>query len=276
MPKFDFEIRTADGLTLHGQGWEPDSVVKAVVCLVHGLGEHCGRYGHVAEAFNRAGYALLAFDLRGHGRSEGPRGHAPNYAALMADITALLNTASSRYADCNRFLYGHSLGGNLVIHYALRRRPDLAGVIATSPLFRPASKTPVWKIAILRAMYGLWPGLTLSSGLEDMALSRDLNVVRSYRNDPLVHDRVTARLGIDMLGHGLWNLDHGAEFPCPLLLMHGDADRITSSEATREFASQTSADCTLKIWEGFYHELHNETEQNKVLAYIIDWMQAYS
>jgi len=276
MPYFEFIIKTKDRLKLHGQGWEPGTGTKAVVCLVHGLGEHSGRYGHVGKAFNRAGYALIAYDLRGHGRSGGPRGHAPSYASLMADISALLSEATSRYPNLPCFLYGHSLGGNLVLHYTLLERPDLAGIIATSPLFRPAVKPPAWKMAILRAMYRLRPSLSLSSGLEDMALSRDINVVRTYRNDPLTHDRVSARLSIDMLNHGQWNLEHAAEFPLPLLLMHGDADRITSAQASREFASRANARCTLKIWSGLYHELHNEPEQNQILAYVLGWMETHT
>ncbi len=272
MPYFEFILNSTDGLKLHGKGWEPDSEIKAIACLVHGLGEHSGRYEHVAKAFNREGHALLAFDLRGHGRSEGRRGHAPSYGVLMSDISALLGEAATRYPNLPCFLYGHSLGGNLVIHYALRQLPELAGVIATSPLFRPASKPIAWRIMLLRAMYGLWPRLTLSSGLDDLALSRDLSVVRIYRNDPWVHDRISARLAIDMLQNGQWNLEHAAEFPCPLLLMHGDADRITSVEATREFAAQAGTECTLEIWNGFFHELHNEPEQNKILEYVLRWM----
>ena len=104
MPHFDFTINTEDGLNLHGQGWEPDAEVKAVVCLLHGLGEHSGRYDHMAEAFNRAETALIAFDLRGHGRSEGRRGHAPNYTLLMSDIEKLLNEAAVRYPNLPCFL----------------------------------------------------------------------------------------------------------------------------------------------------------------------------
>lgn len=272
MPCFDFKIESHDGLKLHGQSWEPEAGTKAVVCLVHGLGEHCGRYVHVAETFNNAGYALMSFDLRGHGRSEGKLGHAPDYVVLMDDIFQLLETARERHPDLPLFLYGHSLGGNLAIHYALRCQPTLAGIIATAPLFKTASKPPAWKLFLLRAMHGLWPSLSISSGLETAALSRDPEVLQHYRNDPLVHNRISARLAIDMLHNGEWNLQHAAELPCPLLLMHGDADRITSAKASREFARRADAVCTLKIWDGFFHELHNEPGKNDVLAFIRKWM----
>jgi alpha-beta hydrolase superfamily lysophospholipase len=272
MPKFEFEIKTADNLKLHGQGWEPDTGIKAVVCLVHGLGEHCGRYSHMAEAFNHAGTALITFDLRGHGRSEGRRGHAPNYTLLMSDIEKLLNEAAVRYPHLPCFLYGQSLGGNLAIHYVLKRLPSLAGVIATAPLFRLAYKPSIWKNGILRGMKAIRINLSMRSGLDDTALSHDLNVVRTYRNDPLTHDLISARLAMDMLRYGQWNLKHAAEFELPLLLMHGEGDRITSAAATAEFAEHVGHRCTLKIWDGFDHELHNEPEKQEVFAFVLKWM----
>ena len=276
MPCFELNIDSPDGLQLHGHRWDPDTETKAVVCLLHGLGEHCGRYGHVAEAFNQAGYALMACDLRGHGRSGGKRGHAPSYTVLMDDIFQLLEAARNRYPDVPVFLYGHSLGGNLVIHYALRRRPKLTGIIATSPLFRTAAKPPAWKMRLLKTAYNLLPTLPVSNGLDISALSRDEKVVQAYSADSLAHDRVSARLAIDMLRNGEWNMMHAADLPCPLLLMHGKADRITSAWASREFALRADAACTLKIWDGLFHELHNEPEQDQVLAYVLDWLKRYS
>ncbi|MBC8206216.1 MAG: lysophospholipase [Kiritimatiellaeota bacterium] len=267
------EITTSDGLKLCGQEWTPDAEVKAVVCLVHGLGEHCGRYEHVAETLNRHRIALVAFDLRGHGQSGGKRGHAPSYERLMSDIFQGLENARKRYPNLPLFLYGHSLGGNLVIHYALQKHPDLTGVIASAPLLRLPFEPPAWKTGLLRRMYALWPRLTLPSGLETAALSRDTGVVRAYRNDPLVHDRISARLGVDMLDAGEWNLEHAAEFPLPLLLMHSDTDRITCAQASREFAKRAGQTCTLKVWEKLYHDLHQEAEQREVLAVVLEWME---
>jgi acylglycerol lipase len=274
MPHFEFEIKSTDGLKLQGQGWEPNVASKKVVCLVHGIGEHSGRYDHVAETFNQAGYALLTFDLRGHGRSEGKRGHATNFDILISDISQLLATAKQRFPNRQTFLYGHSFGGGLVIRHALSQRAGLAGVIASAPLFRTTFKPPARKMVLLRTLYGLRPSLTIPSGVEDMALSRDLNMVRLYRSDPLIHDRISARLTVDMLRNGEWNLQHAAEFPCPLLLMHGGADRITSPEASRQFAKKAGSACTLKIWKGLFHELHNEPEQNEVLNYVLTWLAA--
>jgi acylglycerol lipase len=274
MQHFEFGWQTEDGLRLYAQGWQPQTELKGVICLVHGLGEHSGRYGHLAAFLNQAGHALLAFDLRGHGKSEGPRGHTPSYEALMEDIAHFLEETTERHPDRPRFLYGHSMGGNLVIEYALRRRPQLAGVIATGPLLRAAFEPPAWKLTLAKIMRSLWPTLSLSNGLDRQALSRDPEVVRAYDDDPLVHDRVSARLAMDMFQSGLRSLEHAAEFPLPLLLMHGGADRITSAQASREFAAQAGEACTLKIWDGFYHEIHNEPEQGEVFEYLWEWLNS--
>jgi len=272
MQHFEFGWQTEDELRLYAQGWQPETDAKGTVCLVHGLGEHSGRYAHLAAFLNQASYALLAFDLRGHGKSEGQRGHTPSYETLLDDISHLLEEAAKRYPDRPRFLYGHSLGGNLATNYALRRRPRLAGVIVTGPLLRPAFEPPAWKMTLAKIMYSLWPTLTMSNELDRQGLSRDPEVVHAYNDDPLVHDRVSARLAMDMLQSGLWALEHAAELSLPLLLMHGSDDRLTSAPASRTFAAQASHRCTLKIWEGFYHEIHNEPEQGQVFEYLLEWL----
>ncbi len=264
--------KTLDGITLYARLWRPEGESKAVVCLVHGLGEHCGRYDHVGEALVEAGFALLAYDLRGHGKSEGARGHAPQFESLMDDIALLLDQAEQRFPARLRFLYGHSLGGNLVINYALRRQPSIAGVIATAPALRTAFEPPAWKISLGKIMYRLWPGLAMANELDIQGLSRDPEVVRAYKNDPLVHDRVSARLAMDLLQSGEWALAHADKFPLPLLLMHGSQDRLTSVAASRDFAARAGDRCTLKIWDGFYHEVHNEPEKDEVIAFMVAWL----
>lgn len=269
----DVAWTSTDGLPLLGRCWESEGEPRAVVCLVHGLGEHCGRYGHVAAALNAQGYAVLACDQRGHGRSGGQRGVIPSYDALMDDIGLLLAQAGQRFPGKPRFLYGHSLGGNEVLNYALRRRPNLAGVIATSPGLRTAFKPPAMQLAVGRLMNRLWPAFTLPNGLELAALSRDPAVITAYETDPLNHDRLSARLGVSLLEAGEWAIAHAAEFPVPLLLMHGTADRLTSHEASQAFASKAPT-CTLKLWEGLYHETHNEPEKEAVLGFMLDWVQS--
>ena len=276
MNHIEFTRQSPDKLQFYFQGWEPEASLRAVVCLVHGLGEHTGRYAHVAAALNAAGYAVLGFDLRGHGKSEGLRGHTPSYDALMDDIGRLLDEVAQRYPGKPRFLYGHSLGGNLVLNYTLKRKPQLAGVVATSPLIRTTNPAPAVKITLGKLMYKLRPGMTMANGIPLDSLAHDPEVGRTYANDPLVHNKISARLALDMLQAGEWALAHAAEFPAPLLLVHGSADEITSAAATQEFAGKVRGDCTLKLWEGFYHETHNEPEKAEVLRFMVDWLRSHT
>lgn len=272
MKTFEAESQSRDGLHFYGRGWEPDGKTKAAVALVHGLGEHVGRYAHVGQAFAEAGYALIGFDLRGHGKSEGPRGHTPAYDALMDDIGQFLEQVKARYERLPLFLYGHSLGGNFVLNYALRRSPKVSGVIATDPWLKLAFQPPALQVALGRMMNKIAPGFTQHSGLEIAALSRDPGIVKAYVNDPLVHDKITARLFVETYESGLWALEHAANFPLPLLLMHGTADRITSVDASRQFAERGGEKVTWRAWDGWYHEIHNEPEKAQVLAVMIQWM----
>lgn len=273
MKEKSFEWITRDGLKMFERIWEPDASPEAVMCLVHGLGEHIGRYEHVASFLTNAGFILAGFDLRGHGQSEGPKGHTPTYDHLMDDVADYLRETNKRYLTMSQFLYGHSLGGNIVVNYCLRRQPSLKGAVITGPAFRPAFTPPAWKLMLGKWVYGLWPSLAMPNGLERAALSRDPAVVRAYEADTLVHDKLSARLGLDLLNSGEWALAHAKELSLPLLLMHGGGDRITSPQASEEFARAAGKNCTLKIWDGLYHEIHNEPEKAEVLTNMATWIR---
>ncbi len=275
MGQKEIEIRTEDGLHLRGFDWRPEGDPLAAVCLVHGIGEHVGRYAHVVAALNQAGFAVVGLDLRGHGRSDGPRGFTPSFDAYLDDMDLLLGEARSRYPGAPVVLFGHSLGGLLMLYYPLRRDVKVAGVVASSPQLRLAFKPPAWKTTMGRLMFNLWPAFNMPSGLEQAALSRDAQVVRAYAADPLVHDRVSARLGIGLIDLGQWVIDHASEFSLPLLVYNGSQDRLTSADACREFAAKVPGDCTLKIWEGLYHETHNEPQKAEVIAFMLDWLKRH-
>lgn len=274
MNSVEFTIQSKDGLKLFALDWSPESP-KAVVCLVHGLGEHSGRYDHVADRLNQAGYSVLASDLRGHGRSEGQRGHTPSFEYFMDDIDVLLAEASQRNPGLSCFLYGHSLGGILVINYALRRRPPLAGVVASSPGLRTALEQQKGKVALVRLLGSLLPKQTLASGLDVKGICRDPQVVDQYIRDPLVHDRVSLGMAKVLLDSISWAYEHAAEFPIPLLLMHGTADQVAFASGSREFAGLVRGECTLKLWDGLTHETHNEPEKEEVLSFMIEWLESH-
>ncbi|MCE9644760.1 MAG: lysophospholipase [Chloroflexi bacterium] len=275
MKKFETTWKTHDGLEIFAQGWEPDVIPpKAVVCLVHGLGEHTSRYAHVAGAFGREGFITFGADLRGHGRSGGARGHVSSIEDFMKDIDLLLKQADARYAGLPVILYGHSLGGILVLHYGLLRKPRIKGVIATSSGLRTALEDQPAKIALARILGSIMPAVSIASGLDANAISRDPMVVEAYKNDPLVHDRVSLGFGKTMIGVVAWTLAHAGEFPLPLLLLHGKADAIAYSSGSVEFAAALKDKCTLVLWDDAFHELHNEPEKDKVFKTMTLWMDA--
>jgi acylglycerol lipase len=275
MDHYTSTLRSKDGLQLYVQGWEPGGSVHAVICLLHGLGEHSGRFDHLARFLLLSGYAVISFDLRGHGKSEGIRGHFPSIDAVMHDIDALIITARKRYPSVPVFLYGHSLGGILALHYVLRFKPELAGVVVSSPGLRTSLENQKAKIALARLLVKIAPSMTLPTGLDARSLSRDARVVRNYIQDPLVHDRASSAFAVTVLQAIKWTYQHASEFQLPLLLMHGTADRLAFCQGSQEFAAYVQGDLTLKLWDSFFHELHNEPENGEVFAYILQWLEKH-
>ncbi len=271
----EMKWKSQDDLDIFAQIWESTVVKpKAVVCLVHGLGEHSSRYAHVAEALGREGFSLLTYDLRGHGRSGGVRGHISSIEDFMQDIDLMLEQARLRYSNLPLFLYGHSLGGIQVLHYGLLRKPHLKGVIATSSGLHTALENQPVKIMAAKVLGALLPSTTLPSGLDSDALSRNRAVVDAYKADPLVHDQISLGFGKIMLGVTKWTLEHAGEFTLPLLLLHGKADAIAFPSSSTEFAAPLKEKCTLVLWDGAYHELHNEPDQIEVFKTMTLWMDA--
>lgn len=275
MQSVEWKWKSRDGLEMYAHGWAPEAP-KAVVALVHGFGEHVNRYAHVAAALTTAGYALQGFDLRGHGQSGGQRGHTPSYENLLDDITDFLAEVRQRFPGLPVFLYGHSMGGNLVSNYALRFPEKLKGAIVTSPWLKLAFDPPAAQVTLAKVLNRLAPGLTLASTLDVAFLSRDAEVVRKYVADPLVHSKITVRLYSSIYASGLWALEHAAELKIPMYLAHGTGDKITSAPASQEFAQKAGKLVTLRLWEGLFHETHNEPEQAEVLRTLIDWLDGQS
>ena len=200
-------------LTIFARDWKPEVPAKAVVVLIHGLGEHAGRYAHVAAAMNAAGYAVLAPDLRGHGGSSGKRGHIPSYDIVLDDIQRAFIEAGSRYPGLPQFLYGHSLGGALVLYYTLKRKPAIRGLIATSPGLAPGSPVPALKLTAAKVLNTLVPTLTMNNDLDLGNLSHDPAVQADYIADKTVHPLISARLGMELIRNGIWIQSHTGPFP---------------------------------------------------------------
>ena len=265
--------QSRDGIKLHLQAWEPDDRPRAAVALLHGLGEHVGRYNGMALAMVQRGVAVMGFDLRGHGRSGGRRGHAPSYDTLLDDIDALLERLKSRYPRVPVFLYGHSLGGTLAINYVMRRATRLRGVIATGPWLRHVVPAPAWKVSLARVLEPILPTYTERWRQESRELTQDPTSRAEFDRDPLVHNLISARMFRACTEAGEWALEHAADFPVELLLMHGTEDRLTSWEASAEFARRLGKKCTWRAWDGWYHELHNEPGRARVASAMVAWMK---
>lgn len=279
MKTFESKWQDRDGLDLFVQGWEPENgKPKALVGLVHGLGEHAARYAHVGKVMTDAGYALVGFDLRGHGKSGGSRGHASSLDAFMQDIRHFFQLMTPRYPDIPHFLYGHSLGGLLALAYAIQYGAGLKGVIVTGPGLRSSLQEQKTKVAMVRLLGSFLPSLTLHSGLDAAAISRAPQIVETYKNDPLVHDSASLGLGKAALNAIDLCFARAKEFPAPLLIMHGTSDTITYFSGSQDFAKQVGEagrEVTLKLWEDLYHEVHNEPEKAEVFKFMIDWLDAH-
>ncbi|HRK26650.1 MAG TPA: lysophospholipase [Chitinophagales bacterium] len=274
MKKIDFNWYNAGGQKIYARIWQPDNKpdLKGVICVVHGLGEHCNRYDHVARFFVQNNYAVLACDLCGHGQSEGKRGHVSSFNAFFEQIDRMLEEASKRFPGEPKFMYGHSMGGNITLNYLILRNPRLLGAVISAPWLRPAMEIPSSKLTLAKIANILLPSYLENNGIDVTQLSRDAGVVDAYKNDPLVHDKISARLFSEGTSYAQHAMNNAAQLRMPVLLMHGTKDGLTDYHASEEFAQLAGSMLTFKTWEGFYHELHNEPEKDEVLAFVLKWI----
>jgi alpha-beta hydrolase superfamily lysophospholipase len=257
------------------QKWLPQQGAKGIIALVHGLGEHSGRYAHVAAFFTSQGFGLIAVDTYGHGQTTGKRGHADSMEAYMEQISRLLELAKQTVPDKPVFLYGHSMGGALVLNYLFRYKPAINGVIATAPAVRPGFKLPKPLLIIGKIARAVFPSFTQANSLDLENLSHDREVIEKYKADPLVHNQVSGMVGISLIEWGEWLLQNARQSPSPLLLMHGTQDKLTSYEASKLLASQLSGDVTFKSYENLFHEIHNEFEKQSILNDMLAWIKTH-
>lgn len=274
MAATEWRWKSGDGLDMQAREWVPAGRRRGLVVLVHGFDDHGGRYLHVGEALAAAGFVLCCSDTRGQGRSGGTWAWVDRYEQLMDDVSAFLDLATARHPGLPRFLYGHSMGGNQVLNFLLRRQPALAGAIATGPWLELAMKAPALKVAAARLAARLPLRAALPTGMDPKGICRDPAVVEAYLADPCVKGVITPRLLVCAMDAGQWALDHAGELKVPLLLLHGDADPITSHAASQRFARAAGPRATFRSWPGGFHELHNEPDKAEVLKVIIDWLGA--
>lgn len=248
---------------------------RAAVLVVHGLAEHSGRYVHVLEALSARGFAGLGVDLRGHGHSAGARVYVDRFGDYLDDVDRAAAHARTLWPDVPLFILGHSMGGLVAAAHALDRPDGVAGYVLISPGVRSAIKVPAWKDALGKVMSKVWPGLAIPTGISPELVSRDPDVVRAYRDDPLVTDKATARWYTEFVATQRDVLARAPELKTPTMIVLGGADRLVDPAGGEElFARLGASDKERVSYPHARHEVLNEPEQGEALDAITRWLAA--
>jgi len=265
---FSFKLHDTE---LFGQYWKPQNE-KAVIVLVHGMGEHMLRFQNsVIRHLLQSSYAVVALDLYGHGRSKGKRGHCPSYEALLDALDYTINKAKQLFPEKQVYLYGHSLGGNIVINYTLTKTHTINGVIATSPFLRLAFTPPKWKLTIGKLLFKILPSVTLSNELDVSAISRDPKEVLNYSEDSLIHNKISSMFSFPVFNAGEYALNNASKLQIPMLVLHGTGDRIIDYKAAEEFCNNTEK-AKLVLFKDGYHELHHDLCKEEFIDTVLKWL----
>ncbi len=266
---------TRRSLSLYYQRWTLNE--DAAPCfIVHGGGEHSGRYSETAARLAQAGYAVYAMDLQGHGRSPGIRGHILQFDAFVEDVREGIQFASKEQGGLRPVLLGHSLGGLISTYYAVAYPETIERLVLTSPLWGLGMRVPWWKRAAAHGFASVWPSLTLGRPkTEGMVLSHDPQVVARYAADPLVHRKASVRLYLELLDRFKRLPDVLSHLRIPLLILQAGDDQIASAEAVRRlYPFVESPHKRLTVYEGYYHEVLNETGRDRVFQDLIEWLRS--
>lgn len=261
---------------LYQQCWTPVDPPRAVVALVHGVGEHSGRYGALVRHLVPHGFALCGFDHRGHGRSAGRRGHINSWSEYRGDLKAFLERVRHAYPHTPIFLYGHSMGALVVLDYVLRIREELAGVILSGTPLSPARAGSRLLIAAAKVLSRIWPTWPLDLRIKSEALTRDPAAIDAYLQDRLVHRSTSARWGTEALETIQFVKSQAHALRHPLLMVHGEADRVNTIEGARTFFSQVAhPDKTLRVYPGGLHEPHNDLDAARAVGDLHHWLESH-
>lgn len=272
MAPIEFNWNNDNGNRIYAVEW-PAQDARAVIGLIHGVGEHCRRYDEMAAWYNKHNIAVVGYDRQGFGRSEGRKGYAENYKEYIDELARLLVACEHRYPDLPVFLYGHSMGGHLLLRYLIRRHPNISGAVVSAPHIRLSFTPSAFLVGLGKLMRNVYPTFTQDSPLDTNLLSRSPEVKPKYDADPLVHAKLTSRTGIDILENAEELDAYTGDLSVPVLMMHGAQDGLTSPEGTKDFAERNPSNLTLKIWPELYHELHFEPEREQVFNYVLQWLE---
>ena len=258
------------------QAWLPDESVKAVLLVVHGLGEHSGRYMNVVNHFVPLGYAIYGLDHIGHGKSDGAREFVERFDDYTDTLRIFFEMVKEWQGDKPIFLLGHSMGGTIASYYLLDHPADFTGAILSAPAVKVGDSVSQATIAMGRVLSKIIPKMGLIA-LDVNGISRDPEVVQAYVNDPLVfHGKTPARLAAEFLSAMLRITEEASKISLPLIIVQGADDRLVDpSGAQMLYDKASSEDKTLKIYEGLYHEVFNEPERDRVLKDVENWLESH-
>jgi acylglycerol lipase len=264
-------------IRLFHRSWVPDGDTKAVLLIVHGLFEHSGRYAGLADYYTRQGFSVCSFDQRGHGKSDGLRGYVNKFTDFLLDLAAFHRLVRSMFPHQRIFMLGHSVGGTIATAYTSDHQQDLSGLILSAPTIIPGASVNSFSIISARILSVLLPRMGVSP-IDASAISRDIGIVEAYRHDPLVyHGKIRARLGAELVNtmQRVLPLKMG-QIDLPVLVMYGTIDRLSNTEGSPLlYKSVKSKDKTLKLYEGFYHEIFNDPEKSRVLTDMGQWLMSH-
>ena len=266
------QVSAADGTMLYVTDYLlPAAQARGSVVLMHGLGEHSGRYRHVASFFNDCGLSVRCYDHRGHGRSQGKRGDVINGDPMLQDAEIIIDDFSVRFSE-PPFLFGHSMGGLFAARFALAGLSPLRGLILSSPAL--AVKMSGFQHKMLKILHALAPSLAVPNGLSPSFLSHDAKVVAAYKADPLVHGRISARLLRSMLSSIDYCQAHAGSMTIPTLLLISGDDHLVDAEGSRRFFAQLPQGLAqMHVYDGMYHEIFNEIDAQRPFADLRAWLE---
>jgi len=257
--------------------WLPEEVPPCGrLTIVHGLGDHGERFASIANSIASSGFAVVAVDLVGHGRSPGRRGTIDCYDSLLDEVGNAVYHASNVAPDVPSFVLGQSMGGNLVLNWTLRRpfeAKSILGLIAIAPMLRMATVPSESFLRVGRWLAQRFPNFRISTAVNVEQLCSDRHGQDAYRRDLLVHRKMSLRLGHALIDSGEWALQNADLLNKPTLLMHGCEDTLTSPAATEQMAFGSSNYSTLKLWPECRHDLHFELQRESVITYLLEWMR---
>ena len=277
MQQKEGNFKGTGNFNLYWRCWLPDGQVKAVIVVAHGLGEHIGRYHNLVNNVVPLGYAVYGLDHQGHGKSEGTRVFVDRFQTYLDDLKTFYDMVRKDNPGKKLILYGHSMGGLIAVPYAVQHQSELDGLVVSAPAIKAGESITPATIVMAKVLSAISPKMGVQS-LPSADLSHDKAVVEAYDNDPLVYrGKVTARLAAEMLSTMSKVEAQLPSITLPLLILQGSDDRLVNQAGARILYEKAgSKDKTLKIYDGFYHEVHNEPGNAKVFADIEAWLASHT